>query len=161
MTYVWFLFISRNVVIFTIWFPFLLPQVSNHGARQLDTTPATIEVLGEIVAAVRNSASSVEVYLDGGIMRGTDVLKVPVVSCLHVSVANGAVCGFRSVHACENILLFGHAISVDTPCSPLCIDCLTGRGAGRTRGVHRPSCAVGSGPQRRRRRGQSVNLAQR
>jgi (S)-2-hydroxy-acid oxidase len=37
--------------------------VSNHGARQLDTTPATIEVLPEIVAAVNGKA---EVYLDGG-----------------------------------------------------------------------------------------------
>lgn len=52
--------------------------MSNHGARQLDTTPATIEVLGEVVAAVRGAGSSVEVYLDGGIMRGTDVLKVVV-----------------------------------------------------------------------------------
>jgi (S)-2-hydroxy-acid oxidase len=47
--------------------------VSNHGARQLDTTPATIEVLPEIIEAV---GGKVEVYLDGGIIRGTDVLKV-------------------------------------------------------------------------------------
>ena len=46
--------------------------VSNHGARQLDTTPPTISVLPEIVDAV---AGAVEVYLDGGIRRGTDVLK--------------------------------------------------------------------------------------
>jgi (S)-2-hydroxy-acid oxidase len=47
--------------------------ISNHGARQLDTTPATIEVLPDIVRAV---AGRVEVYLDGGITRGTDILKV-------------------------------------------------------------------------------------
>jgi 4-hydroxymandelate oxidase len=46
--------------------------VSNHGARQLDTTPPTISVLPEIVDAV---AGAVEVYVDGGIRRGTDVLK--------------------------------------------------------------------------------------
>jgi 4-hydroxymandelate oxidase len=46
--------------------------VSNHGGRQLDTTPATISVLPEIVDAV---AGAVEVYVDGGIRRGTDVLK--------------------------------------------------------------------------------------
>jgi len=46
--------------------------ISNHGARQLDTTPATIEVLPEIVRAV---AGRCEVYIDGGITRGTDVLK--------------------------------------------------------------------------------------
>ena len=47
--------------------------VSNHGARQLDTTPATIEVLPEIIRAVNGK---VEVYIDGGITRGTDALKV-------------------------------------------------------------------------------------
>ena len=46
--------------------------VSNHGARQLDTTFASIEVLPEVVDAV---GGQVEVYLDGGIRRGTDVLK--------------------------------------------------------------------------------------
>lgn len=46
--------------------------VSNHGARNLDTAPATIEVLPEIVARV---AGRVPVLVDGGIRRGTDVLK--------------------------------------------------------------------------------------
>jgi 4-hydroxymandelate oxidase len=46
--------------------------VSNHGARNLDTTFASIEVLPEVVAAVDGR---LEVYLDGGIRRGTDVLK--------------------------------------------------------------------------------------
>eukprot|EP01041_Mallomonas_annulata_P001427 gene1427-2742_t len=46
--------------------------ISNHGARQLDTVPATIEVLSEICDVV---AGRVEVYVDGGIMRGTDVFK--------------------------------------------------------------------------------------
>ncbi|NXA14937.1 HAOX1 oxidase, partial [Sapayoa aenigma] len=46
--------------------------VSNHGARQLDGVPATIDVLPEIVEAVEGK---VEVFLDGGVRRGTDVLK--------------------------------------------------------------------------------------
>ena len=46
--------------------------VSNHGGRQLDTAPATIEVLPEIVSAV---ADKIEVLIDGGIRRGTDVAK--------------------------------------------------------------------------------------
>ena len=45
--------------------------VSNHGGRQLDRTPATIDVLEEVVSAAGGRA---EVYLDGGIRRGTDVL---------------------------------------------------------------------------------------
>jgi 4-hydroxymandelate oxidase len=45
--------------------------VSNHGGRQLDRTPATIDVVPEVVKAVRKRA---EVYLDGGVRRGVDVL---------------------------------------------------------------------------------------
>ncbi|HET8936506.1 MAG TPA: alpha-hydroxy acid oxidase [Polyangiales bacterium] len=46
--------------------------VSNHGGRQLDTSPATISVLPKVVAAVGGKA---EVYVDGGVRRGTDVIK--------------------------------------------------------------------------------------
>ncbi len=46
--------------------------VSNHGGRQLDTVPATITVLPEIADAL---AERIEVLVDGGIRRGTDVLK--------------------------------------------------------------------------------------
>jgi len=46
--------------------------VSNHGGRQLDGVQATLDALEEVVAAVDGR---VEVLLDGGIRRGTDVLK--------------------------------------------------------------------------------------
>jgi 4-hydroxymandelate oxidase len=46
--------------------------VSNHGARNLDTTPATIDALPEVAARVDGR---VPVLVDGGIRRGTDVLK--------------------------------------------------------------------------------------
>ncbi|MCC7054448.1 MAG: alpha-hydroxy-acid oxidizing protein [Gemmatimonadaceae bacterium] len=46
--------------------------VSNHGGRQLDTVIASCDALAPIVDAVRGEA---EVYVDGGIRRGTDVLK--------------------------------------------------------------------------------------
>jgi 4-hydroxymandelate oxidase len=45
--------------------------VSNHGGRQLDRAPASLAMLPEVVAAVGNRA---EVYLDGGVRRGSDVL---------------------------------------------------------------------------------------
>ena len=45
--------------------------VSNHGGRQLDRTPATIDALPAVVDAVAGRA---EVLVDGGIRRGTDVL---------------------------------------------------------------------------------------
>ncbi len=44
--------------------------VSNHGGRQLDRTQATIDALEEVVDA---AAGRLEVYLDGGVRRGTDV----------------------------------------------------------------------------------------
>ena len=46
--------------------------VSNHGGRQLDHGQATIEVLPEVVAAVNGRA---EILWDGGVLRGTDVVK--------------------------------------------------------------------------------------
>jgi isopentenyl diphosphate isomerase/L-lactate dehydrogenase-like FMN-dependent dehydrogenase len=46
--------------------------VSNHGGRQLDGVSATLRVLPEIVAAVNGE---VEVLMDGGIRRGTDIVK--------------------------------------------------------------------------------------
>lgn len=47
--------------------------VSNHGGRRLDGVPASIDQLPQIVAAVNGK---VEVLLDSGVRRGTDVLKV-------------------------------------------------------------------------------------
>jgi len=49
----------------TIW-------VSNHGGRQLDGSPATIDVLPSIREAV---GKDVEIILDGGVQRGTDICK--------------------------------------------------------------------------------------
>lgn len=46
--------------------------VSNHGGRHLDTTVTTAAAIGEIASALTGKA---EVYVDGGIRRGTDILK--------------------------------------------------------------------------------------
>jgi 4-hydroxymandelate oxidase len=46
--------------------------VSNHGGRQLDTAPATCEVLPHVVDTAGDLC---EIYVDGGIRRGSDVLK--------------------------------------------------------------------------------------
>jgi L-lactate dehydrogenase (cytochrome) len=46
--------------------------VSNHGGRQLDGAPSTIQVLPSIVAAV---GQDIEVHIDSGIRSGQDVLK--------------------------------------------------------------------------------------
>ena len=46
--------------------------VSNHGARQLDCVPASLRALPEVVAAVNGR---IEVLMDGGIRRGSDIVK--------------------------------------------------------------------------------------
>jgi isopentenyl diphosphate isomerase/L-lactate dehydrogenase-like FMN-dependent dehydrogenase len=46
--------------------------VSNHGGRQLDGVPATLKALPEVVSAVN---SRVEVLMDGGVRRGSDIVK--------------------------------------------------------------------------------------
>ena len=57
--------------------------VSNHGGRQLDHNRGTIEMLPEIVAAVGGKA---EILLDGGIVRGSDVLKAIVLGAKAVAI---------------------------------------------------------------------------
>ena len=68
--------------------------VSNHGGRQLDTAVASIEALPEVVQA---AAGRAEVYLDGGIRRGTDVLKALALGARAVflgrPVLYGLACG--------------------------------------------------------------------
>src|SRR5262245_35039541 len=59
-------------------------SVSNHGGRQLDSVQASIRALPEVVAAVGGQA---EVWLDGGVRRGPDIVKA---LCLG---ANVVLCG--------------------------------------------------------------------
>jgi L-lactate dehydrogenase (cytochrome) len=47
-------------------------MISNHGGRQLDSSPAPIDILGDIVDAV---GGKIEIICDGGIRRGTHILK--------------------------------------------------------------------------------------
>lgn len=67
--------------------------VSNHGGRQLDCTVATIEALPEVVAAVNGR---VEVYLDGGIRRGTDALKALALGARAVLVGRPVLWGLAA-----------------------------------------------------------------
>jgi 4-hydroxymandelate oxidase len=67
--------------------------VSNHGGRQLDGTVATVEALPEVVAAVNGR---VEVYLDGGIRRGTDALKALALGARAVLVGRPVLWGLAT-----------------------------------------------------------------
>ncbi|KAI8480432.1 Hydroxyacid oxidase 2 [Branchiostoma belcheri] len=64
--------------------------VSNHGGRQLDGVPATVEALPEIVQAVGNK---LEVYLDGGVRTGTDALKTLALGARAVFVGRPVIWG--------------------------------------------------------------------
>ncbi len=67
--------------------------VSNHGGRQLDGSPATISVLPEVVEAV---AGRLEVYLDGGVRRGSDVLKALALGARAVMVGRPVLWGLAA-----------------------------------------------------------------
>jgi 4-hydroxymandelate oxidase len=64
--------------------------VSNHGGRHVDGVLATADALDEIVDAVDGAA---EVYVDGGIRRGTDIVKALALGARAVLVARPAVWG--------------------------------------------------------------------
>jgi 4-hydroxymandelate oxidase len=67
--------------------------VSNHGGRQLDTAISAIEALSEVVDAV---AGRSEVYLDGGVTRGTDVLKALALGAQGVFLGRAALWGLAA-----------------------------------------------------------------
>jgi 4-hydroxymandelate oxidase len=80
--------------------------VSNHGARQLDTVPGTAEVLPEVVQALGGRAP---ILVDGGIRRGTDVLKALALGADAVLIGRSplfglAANGAEGVTAVMNIL---------------------------------------------------------
>ncbi|MEU6407774.1 alpha-hydroxy acid oxidase [Microbispora sp. NPDC046933] len=67
--------------------------VSNHGGRQLDTVPATVDLLPEIVAAV---GGAVPVLVDGGIRRGTDVVKAMALGASAVAIGRPVIWGLAA-----------------------------------------------------------------
>jgi len=67
--------------------------ISNHGGRQLDHSPAPIDVLAEIVAAVGDRA---DVILDGGIRRGSDVVKALSLGARACMIGRGYLYGLAA-----------------------------------------------------------------
>jgi 4-hydroxymandelate oxidase len=64
--------------------------VSNHGGRQLDAAPATIDVLPRVAAAIGDTG---EIYLDGGVRRGTDIVKALALGARAVLVGRPVLWG--------------------------------------------------------------------
>jgi len=67
--------------------------VSNHGGRQLDHGRGTIEILPEVVGAVGGKAT---IIVDGGFMRGTDVVKGIALGADCVGMGRLACCGLAA-----------------------------------------------------------------
>jgi isopentenyl diphosphate isomerase/L-lactate dehydrogenase-like FMN-dependent dehydrogenase len=67
--------------------------VSNHGGRQLDGVPAALDVVEEVVEAVDGRA---EVLLDGGVRRGTDVLKALALGARAVLIGRAMIWGLAA-----------------------------------------------------------------
>jgi hypothetical protein len=69
--------------------------LSNHGGRQLDFARSGLEVLPEAMAALRAhkkySADKFEVYVDGGVRRGTDVFKALALGAKAVGIGRPAL----------------------------------------------------------------------
>jgi 4-hydroxymandelate oxidase len=81
--------------------------VSNHGARNLDTVPPTIEMLPDIVERVDGE---IPVLFDGGIRRGTDILKAMALGASAVMIGRPymwgmAVNGAEGIEKAVNLLL--------------------------------------------------------
>lgn len=71
--------------------------VSNHGGRQLDTSIATADALREVVGEVRTRCGDRgEIYVDGGIRRGTDVLKALALGARAVLVGRPVLWGLAA-----------------------------------------------------------------
>jgi 4-hydroxymandelate oxidase len=67
--------------------------VSNHGGRQLDTCRATIDVLPEVADAVQGK---MEILIDGGVRRGTDILKALALGAKAVLIGRPIIWGLAA-----------------------------------------------------------------
>jgi 4-hydroxymandelate oxidase len=74
-------------------------MVSNHGGRHLDTTITTAAAIGEVAAALSGKA---EVYVDGGIRRGSDIFKALALGARAVMIGRPVLWGL-AVHGADGV----------------------------------------------------------
>ncbi|KAI8393581.1 FMN-dependent dehydrogenase-domain-containing protein [Radiomyces spectabilis] len=67
--------------------------LSNHGGRQLDFAPSSIEILAEVMEALKKEGldQGFEVYIDGGIKRGSDIFKALALGAKGVGIGRPAL----------------------------------------------------------------------
>jgi L-lactate dehydrogenase (cytochrome) len=72
--------------------------LSNHGGRQLDFAPSGIEILPETMDALKREGidtTKFEVYVDGGIRRGSDIFKALALGAKGVGIGRPALVSWR------------------------------------------------------------------
>ncbi len=72
--------------------------LSNHGGRQLDTARSGVEILEEVMTALKSKGwqNRIEVYVDGGIRRGSDIFKCLALGARAVGIGRPALYGLAS-----------------------------------------------------------------
>jgi len=72
--------------------------LSNHGGRQLDFGRSAVEILVEVMAALKsiNAQNKIEVYIDGGIRRGTDIFKALALGARGVGIGRPTLYGLAA-----------------------------------------------------------------
>jgi L-lactate dehydrogenase (cytochrome) len=78
--------------------------LSNHGGRSLDTSPAPVLVLLELQKCCPEVFDKMEIYVDGGIMRGTDIFKALCLGARSVGIGRGFL--FASTYGPEGVEKF-------------------------------------------------------
>ena len=83
--------------------------LSNHGGRQLDFAPSPIEILPEVIDALKREGcdpkKNFDIYIDGGIRRGSDIFKAIALGAKGVGIGRPSlVCIHKKqrLHACHD-----------------------------------------------------------
>ncbi|KAI8220538.1 (S)-mandelate dehydrogenase [Colletotrichum sp. SAR 10_77] len=77
--------------------------LSNHGGRQLDHAPSSVRVLRDIRLRCPEVFKSFDIYVDGGVMRGTDVVKALCLGAQAVGIGRGFMYAL-SAYGTEGVL---------------------------------------------------------
>ncbi|CAF2776797.1 unnamed protein product [Rotaria sp. Silwood2] len=67
--------------------------VSNHGGQQLDICQSTIDALPDIMDAIIGELHQIDVYVDGGVRRGTDILNAVALGIKAVFIGRSVLWG--------------------------------------------------------------------
>ncbi|XVN74334.1 L-lactate dehydrogenase [Oligella sp. MSHR50489EDL] len=70
--------------------------ISNHGGRQLDGAPSSISALTPIVETLARHGSRMEVYMDGGVYQGQDILRAKALGADGVMIGRAFLYGLAA-----------------------------------------------------------------